>query len=279
MPSVLSLVIVHQLPGRLRLRLSRPLRDPDRLLDTVKGHEGLVEITYTQVSRSVMARFDPLCLHAEEVTLRVALAFGLDAGAEPVFVRKQVRHEPIQASAWVAGAMLMVAVGMRMTGQQGGMVARWERLAGMGTAAAVVHHGWRDIREQGYFDPGVLSLGYLVTAFLRGNLLWATSMTWAATFIGRNLLQGRQAGIIVRPVQAGSFDGVPHYEIAVSSDVEGREGGWLLMLARGFTDLVLAEIGGHDMLGDMRHVARVHGEELEGMGWMPNGIPLRFKNR
>jgi hypothetical protein len=272
-----QIVIVHRLPGRLRLRLSHALREPERLLATVTGHEGLDSIVYTHITRSVLAQFDPVRLPEEEILLRVALALGLDAGAVPVRVTGAGGGDRMTSSAWVAGALLLAAAGMRIVRRPESQRARWEWLAAMSTVGAVLHHGWQELDERGYFDPEVLTLAYLASAFLRGNLLRAAAVTWGATF-GRHLLQERGQGIVVRPVMTGGRDGDPdRYEIAVSPETGAASGRQrIVTLLRALLGYIMAGAGGRDLLGDMRRVSHVHGEVLEGMGWMPDGIPLRF---
>ncbi len=55
----LHLTIEHELPGRLRLRLSHPLRQPERVRRLVAEHAGVGEVQYTAVSRSMLVRSDP----------------------------------------------------------------------------------------------------------------------------------------------------------------------------------------------------------------------------
>jgi hypothetical protein len=79
----------------------------------------------------------------------------------------------------------------------------------------VLDHGWREVRERGYFDPEVLSLGYLVMAFFMGNFLKASVVTWLMTF-GRHLLDAPRASIEVRPVEiTQEGDAAPRYEVEI----------------------------------------------------------------
>ena len=115
----------------------------------------------------------------------------------------------------------------------GGSPTRWDWLAGLGTAGAVMDHAWKELRERGTFDPEVLSLAYLVTAFVRGNLLTASVVTWLASF-GRHLVALPPAGVQVRPVEVdGQGNGRSRYEMMIGPDVDAPERVRILARFRG----------------------------------------------
>ncbi|MBD3257570.1 hypothetical protein GF377_03990, partial [candidate division GN15 bacterium] len=42
-----TITIVHEIPGRMRYRLSRKLDDPAALTSRVRGHDGIEDVAYT----------------------------------------------------------------------------------------------------------------------------------------------------------------------------------------------------------------------------------------
>jgi hypothetical protein len=54
----LTILIKHQIPGRLRLIFSQSLRNPNELCEDVSNHEGTHEIRYTHITRSLLITFD-----------------------------------------------------------------------------------------------------------------------------------------------------------------------------------------------------------------------------
>ena len=160
-----------------------------------------------------------------------------------------------------------------------GSPTRWDRLAGLGTAWAVVDHAWKELRERGRFDPEVLSLAYLVTAFVRGNLLTASVVTWLASF-GRHLISPPPAGVQVRPVEVcGRGNGQTGYEVMISPDVDAPERVQMLSALQGLLKYAITGGGAQPfrtLLEELRDVSKVHGEVLEGFGLLPQGIPIRF---
>jgi hypothetical protein len=142
-----------------------------------------------------------------------------------------------------------------------------------------VDHAWKELRERGTFDPEVLSLAYLVTAFVRGNLLTASVVTWLASF-GRHLVAPFPTGVQVRPVEVhGCGNGQSRYEVMIGPDVDAPERVRILSALQALLKYAITGGGAHPfhtMLEELRDVSKVHGEVLEGFGRMPQGIPIRF---
>ena len=168
---------------------------------------------------------------------------------------------------------------MRALKRASGSPTRWDWLAGLGTAGAVIDHAWKELRERGTFDPEVLSLAYLVTAVVRGNFLAASVVTWLASF-GRHLLATSPAGVQVRPVEVrGRGNGQSSYEVMIGPDVDAPEQARIVSALQGLLKYAITGGGSHPfstLLDDLRGVSKVHGEVLEGFGRMPQGIPVRF---
>ena len=272
--------IVHTLPGRMRVRLSRTPGDAKKMLDTIREHDGMGGLTYTPQTRSVLVLYDPFRVTKEEIVLRIALSLSLDAGAVSVRVLSRPEQHEITDTAVYSAIGLLLAAAMRKIAPGKKGPGRLDWAAGAGTALAVLDHGLKEVRERGYFDPEVLSLGYLVTAFLRGNFLTPSMVTWFLTF-GRHLLNIPRAGIEIRPVQVQDpRTSDPHYEVVVGPDANIPDSTRLVSLLSAV--LKYAATGGGtrgrgNLLEDLRAVSKVHGEVLEGMGWMPQGIPMRFR--
>ena len=93
----------------------------------------------------------------------------------------------------------------------------FDRIAGLTTAGAVVHHGWAEYRLRGNFDPEVLSVTFLLTALLGGNALPAAIFTWISTF-GRHLVRLPSPGVEVRPAQTGRSGASPRFEVVVAPE-------------------------------------------------------------
>jgi hypothetical protein len=272
--------VVHSLPGRVRARLSVAPADVQRMLAGVREHPGMESISFSPVTRSVLARFSPHEISQEEIVLRIAFHLSLDCGSAPVRLLAEPEQRPaLGASAAGSAALLALALAMRGLKTARGAPTRWDWLAGLGTAWAVVDHAWKELRERGRFDPEVLSLAYLVAAFGRGNFLTASVVTWLASF-GRHLAAIPATGVQVRPVEVrGRGSGQSRYEVMIGPDVDAPERVRILSALQGLLKYAVTGGGAHPfrtLLEELRDVSKVHGEVLEGFGRMPQGIPIRF---
>jgi hypothetical protein len=277
-----SVTVVHSLPGRVRMRLSQPPVSESGLVGFVREHPGMGKISLTERTGSFLIEFDPHAITTEEITLRTAFGYALDQGNRPVRLLAAPEQVTLQNSAVLAGIGLATAFAMRWLSPAGKAASGLGWLAGAGTAWSVLDHGWRELRGRGYFDPEVLALAYLSAAFLRGNVLTASAVTWAATF-GRHLVETPSTGVVVEPVALPTEPGQsPRHEIVVGPDTDAPDRLQLGLVGFLNSALRYAMTGGgaHGMRSfweELRDVSRVHGEVLEGSSQHRGGIPLRFR--
>ncbi len=272
--------VVHSLPGRVRVRLSVAPGDVQRMLAGVREHPGMESISFSLITRSILARYNPHEISREEIVLRIAFHLSLDCDSAPVRLLAEPEQQPaLGGSATLSAAALGLALVMHGLKMGKGPRTRWDWLAGLGTAWAVVDHAWKELRERRTFDPEVLSLAYLISAFVRGNFLAASVVTWLASF-GRHLVAIPATGVQVRPVEVrGRGNGQPRYELTIGPDVDAPEQARILSALQGLLKYAMTGGGAHPfrtLLDELRDVSKVHGEVLEGFGRMPQGIPIRF---
>ena len=274
--------MVHTLPGRVRMRLSRPPKDAEALMGFVREHPGMGLTAYTPRTGSLLVRFDPHVVSSEEITLRTAFRYAIDQGNRPVRLLAAPEQVPLQDSAVIAGLGLLVALALRRFNPKTRNAPGIELLAGLGTAWSVLDHGWRELRGRGYFDPEVLALAYLAAALAQGKALTASVVTWVATF-GRHLIEIPSTGVTVEPVAVPADNGQePRYELVVAPDTDAPD-----RLRLGVVGLLNSAVryamtggGAHGLRSfweELRDVSRVHGEVLESFGRHRGGIPIRFR--
>lgn len=274
-----SVTIVHELPGRLRLRLSHRIDNVRRLRRVIAEHAGIESVAYNAVSRSVLVAYDPDEIAAEEIVVRVAMSFSLEQEHAPVRVLARPQNRELTDSAFYAGLALLAALGLRLvrTDKAGGATMDW--VASLGTAGAALEHGWNEYRQKGNFDPEVLTVTYLLTSLMRGNALPAAMFTWITTF-GRHLARMPAPGVEVRPIRIGGERGEPRYEVVIAPDHAGPDkmtffGMIPTML---FNALTGAPPGRRaSLLDEIRRVSSMHDEVLEGVSDFRHGIPLRIR--
>ena len=274
-----SVTLEHELPGRLRLRLSHPLRKAERMRRMLAEHAGMVQVRYTPASRSVLVYYGPADVSAQEIVIRVAICLALehDNAAVRVLARPQTRAWT--DTAFYAGLALLAALAFRVGGwtMTGSRTLDW--VASLGTAGAALEHGWLEVRRQGNFDPEVLMVTYLLTALLRGNALPAAIVTWITTF-GRHLVRLPSPGVEVRPAEMGGDGKSPRFEVVVARDHTPTDkmtffGMVPTML---FNAITGTRPGQHaSLIDDIRRVANMHDQVLEGVSDFRRGIPLRIR--
>jgi hypothetical protein len=272
--------VSHSLPGRLRARLSCSPERPDQLVASLREHPGMGEIMFAPPTGSLLIHFDPRVVTEEEIKLRVAFQLALDQGGRAVRLLATPEQNALQDSAVLSAIALATTMTMRWLNPRYKGPTRLDWAAGLGTAWSIVDHGWRELRERGYFDPEVLALAYLATALVRGNFLKASVVTWLTTF-GRHLIEVPPIGVEVVPLEVPATDGQEsRYEVVVSPDTQAPERLRIVGALQGVLKYAMTGGGVHgfrSLWEELRDVSRVHGEVLEGFGRMRDGIPIRFQ--
>ena len=218
-------------------------------------------------------------ISTEEIVIRIATGLSLEHDNAGIRVLTRPPTRELTDSAFYSGVVLLAALALRLTGRYTAASAALDRIAGLTTAGAALHHGWVDYRLRGNFDPEVLSVTYLLTALLGGNALPATIFTWISTF-GRHLVRLPARGIEIRPAQIGRDSTSPHFEVVVAPDRTPPDkmtffGMIPTMLFHAITGRTP---GQHvSLIEDIRRVAKMHDQVLEGVSGFQRGIPLRIR--
>jgi hypothetical protein len=278
MEEIPVVTLIHKLPGRMRLHLSVAPKDHQRMIASVKDHEGFESMTYTPETRSVLINFDPERVKREEILIRVAVYMSLDQESHCVHIFSQPAKQETSDSVFYSGISLLVALLLRLVRGPGAKMGWTEWLAGGSTAMAVLEHGWSEIKREGNFDPEVLSVVYLLIAMLRKNFLPAAIFTWVTTF-GRHLVNIPSKGVELRPVKKTGQHDEARYEVEVSTIKHADEKMIIFsaipsILKYAFTSESM--MTGRNLLQQIQKVSELHGEVLDGIESFREGITLKF---
>jgi hypothetical protein len=274
-----AVTIEHELPGRLRIRLSHPLGQPERVRRLVAEHAGVGQVQYAAVSRSMLVRYDVDRISTEEIVIRIATGMSLERDNQGVRVLPRPSTRELSDSAFYSGAALLAALALRAAGGYGAANVALEWVAGLATAGAVLNHGWMDYRLRGNIDPEVLAVTYLLTALVRGAALPAATLTWIGSF-GRHLVRAPARGMFVRPAQAGYDGASPLVEVVVTPDPTPPEKITLFaILPAALFRAVAGDVFARhaNIIEDVRRVADTHDQVLEGVSDFRRGIRLRIR--
>jgi hypothetical protein len=140
-PGIPSVTIEHGLPGRLRVRLSHTVRDLPQLRRMLLEHPGVAQIQYTAISSSLLARYNPGLVSAEEIVVRVAIAVSLEHNVA-VRILSRPRAREVTDTGFYAGASLLAAVAARGMRPYRVFVPALDWVASLATVGAVLEHGW-----------------------------------------------------------------------------------------------------------------------------------------
>jgi hypothetical protein len=274
-----TITVVHQLPGRIRLRLSHDLKDADLVGRRVCRHAGIHSFKYTALTRSVVVNFDLFEVSAHEIIVRLACSLALEHGGASIRVLAAPEVGELSDSAVYSAILLAVAGIARVTRPPAGISPVFDWAAGISVAGAVLLHGWDELRRQGYVDPEVVSVVYLLGSLIRGQALPGAVVVWLTTF-GRHLVKPPLRGVELRMIQPV---GRPRpldegCEIIAGPDRTEAPG---IRALRFLPELIRYALGGgagradQGMLGQINRLARLHDSVLEGLGESKFGIPIR----
>jgi len=272
----LCVTLLHQLPGRIRIKLSAPPTDVQRFTKAMVSHGGFEQISFNPISKSLLIIYETGHLSTEEILLRAAIALSMEHSYQAVTVRLEGDTEVMTDAAILAGLTLLAASGFQLAGKN--KSGSWlTRASGIAVALAVGEHGWREARQHGYVHPEVLSVAYLFASWLRGNVLRGATVTWVASF-GRHLLQGPGKNIDVRPINRYYEPGEPRtYQISLARQQQQTP---LLQMAHSMLGIfgLSGSMGtGDSLYEEIQTMAQAHDKVLEGLELQPNGIPLTFR--
>lgn len=184
----LQITVTHTLPGRLRLGLSHPPQEADRTELRVMGHPGVRSAVYTGATSSMLVHYDPGKIALEEIILRTALCLSADYQLKPIVIKTSGARTSLSTLSILAGLSLLVAHTLSVFSVKTKTLPALRVICGLGTTAAVSEHIYLDLTDKGRFHPEVLSIGYLLSSFLRGNVLKGATTAWIMTF-ARHLLE------------------------------------------------------------------------------------------
>ncbi len=268
MSARLHVTILHELPGRLRVRLSHPLIDVTAYDAALKAHAGVAPIRYSPTIRTVLVTFDPDRIRREELLVRMAVAFALEHACAPVRIQHLASSGALTSAEALSAAALLAAGLARGLGL--GNRSRLETTAGALTGGAVMAHGLRELHGAGVFHPELLSLAYLAAGMWRGRTLQAAAFTWFAAF-GRHVMEVGEPAVEIQARHDGATPGV-----SVSAAPASPAQAFLRILPTLVRFMPQAAQPLDDMLANLREISQSHDHVLDALGPWKRGIPVQF---
>ncbi len=276
----LAVTVGHTLPGRLRLWLSHPPRSPRQTERIVRGHTGVKSAVYSKHTTNLLVRYDPEEIALEEIILRTALCLSADYQLHPISIRTSSVRTSLSALSLFSGLSLLAAHTLSLLTGKSKSLAALQVICGLGTTAAVSEHIYLDLKEKGRFHPEVLSIGYLLSSFLRGNVLKGATTAWMMTF-ARHLLEppNKVLKLEAKSTEPTCDSQQCEYEAKISREITTQKGAMGMLsqlphLVLGmYTDMQLT--AEDRIFKEIQKLSRDHDDVLEGLEQLQHGIRLR----
>lgn len=276
----LQISVAHTLPGRLRLRLSHPQRSADKAQQMILSHPGVLSAVYTGSTISLLVHYDPEEIKPEEIILRAALSLSIDYQVKPVIIKASGSSTPLSALSIISGISLLIAHTLSLLSLKTGPKSVLQIICGLTTTAAVSEHIYLDFKSKGGFHPEVLSIGYLLSSFLRGNILRGATTAWTMTF-ARHLIEppAKILKLYPKAIDPACDEQQCEYEAKISKELKTQDSvmGMLSqlpgLLINMYTDKQLT--GEDRILKEIQKISSEHNDVLEGLENTQQGIRLQ----
>ncbi|SFH93422.1 hypothetical protein SAMN05192551_104221 [Tindallia magadiensis] len=267
--------IVHELPGRLRLRLFRPPTDAPAFTEAVRQHEGIESVVFQPRTRSLLIYYQPTEVSDVEIVVRVGVRLSLDYQQSFVRIsRPDSSHPPGVMAYSAAGAILIATLtnALRTSPFHKFLVQG----AGGLTALAVVDHAWQEWQENQEYHPEVFSLVYLLGSLMSGHPLRASIITWLVTF-GRHLVESPGNACLLRADPGSQGKDKNYLDVMIRRDPTKPANPLSVLISA-----LSASIGmqtrsqENDLLESISHMASRHHHLLESLESQSGRIYLRL---
>ncbi|WFD09925.1 hypothetical protein [Tepidibacter hydrothermalis] len=182
-----SIVILHKMHNRVRVKISLPIRNEENVRNMIMNTQGIKSFEYSPITKSILVYFDHSKIELEEVIIKITIAFSKEYGLIPINIisKHPTRDMPkiaFYAAISIAAASASLAIRPNKNVQE---LLNW--IAVGSTTGAVMDHAWMEIKKKGAFDPEVVSVMYLINSVFKGNYINSSALTWLTTF-GRHII-------------------------------------------------------------------------------------------
>ena len=187
--------ILHALPGRLRVRIEKPI-ESEQLFRNVTG---VLSCSYNPKIHTLLIKYDTEAVSMDKLIVRLAAVYACEKRTKLLHIKHSEEERFTMAP---TGGLALALIGLdglfKLTGAQLAGISGW--LSTGATLAAVVEHGYQELQDRGSFDPEVMSIIYLINSIGKTNTFQASLLAWIVTF-GRHLIPKapREQVYLVRP--------------------------------------------------------------------------------
>lgn len=245
-----TIVIAHKIKGRIRIKLSHPLRNGEELMKNLVKKDEIYKANYTDITKSILIEYNPYRISEDEVIIRVIALYSKSYDMIPIRLIYESKKKNLPPMACYSLAMLGIGgISKYITMNQ--RISDFINWAVVGTTiGAIGEHAYNEINERGYFDPEVVSVMYLINSVTKGEFLLPSAVTWLTTF-GRHLIELSYSGLMISVREFKNRDGNKYFDVSVKTDNELSKGaGMIRVFLERFIELERNSMGKSFMVSD-----------------------------
>ena len=245
-----TIVIAHKIKGRIRIKLSHPLRNGEELMKNLVKKDEIYKANYTDITKSILIEYNPYRISEDEVIIRVIALYSKSYDMIPIRLIYESKKKNLPPMACYSLAMLGIGgISKYITMNQ--QISDFINWAVVGTTiGAIGEHAYDEVNERGYFDPEVVSVMYLINSVTKGEFLLPSAVTWLTTF-GRHLIELSYGGLMISVREFKNRDGNKYFDVSVKTDNELSKGaGMIRVFLERFIELERNSMGKSFMVSD-----------------------------
>lgn len=245
-----TIVIAHKIKGRIRIKLSHPLRNGEELMKNLVKKDEIYKANYTDITKSILIEYNPYRISEDEVIIRVIALYSKSYDMIPIRLIYESKKKNLPPMACYSLAMLGIGgISKYITMNQ--QISDFINWAVVGTTiGAIGEHAYNEVNERGYFDPEVVSVMYLINSVTKGEFLLPSAVTWLTTF-GRHLIELSYSGLMISVREFKNRDGNKYFDVSVKTDNELSKGaGIIRVFLERFIELERNSMGKSFMVSD-----------------------------
>lgn len=218
-----TIVVAHKILGRVRFKLSHPIKNSLDTMEELTKKEGITEARYTDITKSIVVSYNPYKIPEEEVIMRVIAMYSKNYDLIPIRLIYNSKKKNMPPMAYYSLLTLIIG-GISRYIPMNPKISEIINWAVVGTTiGAIGEHAYKEINEKGYFDPEVVSVMYLVNSIGKGKFLIPSAITWGATF-GRHILEMSYGRMLISVKEfKNKYSNETYYDISVMPDNESSK--------------------------------------------------------
>lgn len=201
--------VVFSASGRLRVRVQTRPNNPLSILNALKKNKEIVKGSYNNIINTFILEYKKEDIEVSKLLLSFCGLYAQSMDIASIKLNyKLTRKNTMGYSSFVSMAFILADLGINFMGMDstvgGFQYKNFIRWCAVGTTiGAIFEHGYKELSENGAFDPEVMSIMYLLNSINKNGItpeegssvgLYSPIIAWLLTF-GRHILTRQNKSI------------------------------------------------------------------------------------